>query len=181
VIRTLEERVVYRNQYVTVFDDQVAFDDGSTGTYFRTRWTAPFGVAIVPVIGESVLLIRLYRYAERCWSVEIPQGFGTIDGDPAADAERELREETGLEAATLEPLLNFGSDFVTHGFLARFDEGAVAHSRGKERTESVDSFSLMPVAQINAANIAAAGICDANTVGLLFAARDRLLARLTTG
>ena len=173
MIRTVEERVVYRNQYVTVFDDLVEFPDGSTGTYIRMRWTAPFGVAVVPVIGDAVLLIRLFRYAERCWSTEIPQGFGMDGADPAAEALRELAEETGLEASAVEPLLNFGSEYVTYGFLAKIPGGAAPHSRRLERTESINSFSRMPIAEINSASIASAGIRDANTIALLFAARER--------
>jgi 8-oxo-dGTP pyrophosphatase MutT (NUDIX family) len=40
-----------------------------------------------------------YRYTVDAWSWEIPEGGVPLDEEPLAGARRELREETGIEAA----------------------------------------------------------------------------------
>ena len=58
------------------------------------------GVVIVADHARCFLLVRQYRPAIAAWSWEFPRGMGE-DRDPLVDAERELREETGLVAASV--------------------------------------------------------------------------------
>lgn len=173
-IKTLEERLVYENAYVRVYDDAVEFPSGARGTYYRSRWTAPHGVAIVPVLGERVLLLRNFRYSERSWSVEVPQGFGAAGASPAEDAARELQEETGLVARRLTPLLSIGKDFVTHVFAAEIDPDARPHVAGAEASESIGEFLYVEQSQIGLAEIARLEVFDAVTIGALLAYRSTL-------
>jgi ADP-ribose pyrophosphatase len=74
----------------------------------------PGAAAIVPVDGEgNVTLVRQYRYALDDWLLEVPAG--TLRPGEAVDgcARRELAEEAGLAAETLEPL---GSIVTAPGF-----------------------------------------------------------------
>lgn len=166
-IETLEERVVFRNKYITVWDDAVRFPSGEEGTYVRWQWNAPHGVAIVPIIGDDVLLIRTYRYQEQSFAVEVPQGFGTENSSPEEDARRELLEETGLSAEALEPLMVLGGPVKTHVFAARFPEGALADHSGVEKTESIVEFLRCPVADINPQTLARLDIRGALTSAAL--------------
>lgn len=168
-IRTLEERLVYENAYVRVYDDVVEFPSGVKGTYFRSRWTAPHGVAIVPVVGERVLLLRNYRYSEKSWSIEVPQGFGSVGAAPEDDAVRELSEETGLTPQSLTPLLTIGNDFVTHVFTAQIDPQARPHMRAAEASEAIADFLYLDRAAIGLPEIARLGIFDAITISALLA------------
>ncbi len=70
-------------------------------------------VAVVPVIGDDVLLIRQYRYATGGWLLEIPAGKLEPGEKPEACAVRETEEETGYRPAELEPL---GWIWTTPGF-----------------------------------------------------------------
>jgi ADP-ribose pyrophosphatase len=70
-------------------------------------------VAVVPLIGEDVLLIRQYRYATGGWLLEIPAGKLEPGEKPEACAVRETEEETGYRPAELEPL---GWIWTTPGF-----------------------------------------------------------------
>ena len=172
MIKTIKERVVFLNRFVTVYDNDVAFPDGSTGTYFRTRWNAPHGVAIVPVCDDKVILLENYRYAELGWSVEIPQGFGTQGSTPRDDALRELREETGFEATEIEPLLSIGRDYVTYAFIARIPD--VLPSRDRlEHSESVRRYLTIAIDEIAPDRLAAVGVHDAMTLACLLALRVR--------
>ncbi|MGE3173392.1 MAG: NUDIX hydrolase [Planctomycetota bacterium] len=54
---------------------------------------------------DELVLVRQYRHGTRAMSLEIPGGLiDSHETDPAAAARRELREETGFEAAAIEPL-----------------------------------------------------------------------------
>jgi 8-oxo-dGTP pyrophosphatase MutT (NUDIX family) len=57
---------------------------------------------------SEVVLVRQLRFGTRAMSLELPGGMLEAGEDPAAGARRELREETGYEPASIEPLI------VTH-------------------------------------------------------------------
>ena len=94
------------------------------------------GAGVVAVMGGRVCLVRQYRVALGCMTLEIPAG--KVDPDEARDvcAARELTEETGLVAERLELLTeSYGapgftdehtSVYFAHGLRqgsARLDEG----------------------------------------------------------
>src|SRR5262245_13434730 len=68
----------------------------------------PGAVAILPVLDDGrVCLIRNYRVAVGRTLVEVPAGTLEAGEDPAATAARELAEETGYCAASVEKLREF--------------------------------------------------------------------------
>jgi ADP-ribose pyrophosphatase len=60
-------------------------------------------VAILPLEGDQCKLIRQYRYAIDDYILEAPAGALEKEEDPLTAAGRELIEETGFAAATIEP------------------------------------------------------------------------------
>ena len=74
----------------------------------------PGASAVVPFASDDeVVLIRQHRHAAGGLILEVPAGKLDPGEAPEACAVRELEEETGLRAATLEPL---GWIFTTPGF-----------------------------------------------------------------
>ena len=53
---------------------------------------------------DELLLVRQYRHGTEAMSLEIPGGLVDPDEQPEAAAGRELREETGFEASSLQPI-----------------------------------------------------------------------------
>jgi 8-oxo-dGTP pyrophosphatase MutT (NUDIX family) len=101
-IETLETRVVYENRWMRVREDVIRRRDGSEGIYGVVE-KPDFGV-IVPLEEDGrIHLVQQYRYpvAARYW--EFPQGAWEAQpgADPGDVARGELREETGLTAATM--------------------------------------------------------------------------------
>jgi 8-oxo-dGTP pyrophosphatase MutT (NUDIX family) len=98
--RRRARRVAYENPWITIWHDDVVRPDGSPGIYGVIHF-ASLAVGIVALDGDDrVLLVGQHRYALDAFSWEIPEG-GVPDGeDPLEGARRELREETGVAAAT---------------------------------------------------------------------------------
>ena len=72
---------------------------GLSGSYVAME--APDWVMVIPVLGEDFLLVRQWRHAARCLTVEFPGGVRDGSEDPADTARRELLEETGFKAGKL--------------------------------------------------------------------------------
>jgi len=100
---------VYSNPWISVWHDEVDLPDGSPGVYgvvhFRSR-----AVGVVAVGDDGrILLVGQHRYTLDTYSWEIPEG-GVADGESMEEgARRELREETGFEAAVWQRLFRFST------------------------------------------------------------------------
>jgi 8-oxo-dGTP pyrophosphatase MutT (NUDIX family) len=121
-IRQVSSRVVYRNRWMIVREDEIERDNGARGIYGVVE--KPDGAIVIALDGDSLYLVEQYRYALGVKSIEFPQGsLERSDVDPAEIARQELREETGLAAERWEYL---GEIYIacgyanqkTHAFLA---------------------------------------------------------------
>jgi len=120
VIRRLSGREVYRNRWLSLREDQVERDDGSTGIYSVVD--KPPMAIVLPLDetadGVGVWLVEQYRYTlgRRVW--ELPQGAYEDGPDlPGVElARQELREETGLSAGRMDQLAVLQ---VAYGFCAQ--------------------------------------------------------------
>ena len=95
----ISSRRVYAGRVINLDVDTVRFPGGSTGELEMIRHSG--ASAVVPFLSDpegddpQILLIKQYRYAANGYLYEIPAGRLESGEDPAACAERELREETG--------------------------------------------------------------------------------------
>lgn len=170
--------VVYEDEYVLLLRDAVAFPDGRLGTYIRfvRRSNEPAGVAVLPLRGESVLLLRHFRHATRRAHLEIPRGFW-IDGLTAEKiARRELQEETGLQASAMTSL---GLVHTNTGLSADTVELFVAKVDGAGRAETSEGIvELVPVEVAALERLIADGeISDSFTLAAYARARLRGIFR----
>lgn len=100
-IEIIEEVEVFRNEFVTHYNDKVIFPNGTKGRYLRSVWNAPYGVMVIAIKEEKLLLIRNFRHEKRQWTWEIIKGFGEVDLLPSDCAKKELIEETGYTSDIL--------------------------------------------------------------------------------
>lgn len=113
----IESRRAYSGRIISLDVDRVRFPDGSEGELEMVRH--PGAAAVVPFLSDpagndpQVLLIKQYRYAAEQYMYEIPAGRLDPGETPEHCARRELREETGCEAAKVEPLTTI---YTTPGF-----------------------------------------------------------------
>lgn len=97
--RRRNRRLAYSNPWLEVYHDDVDRPDGSLGIYgvvhFRTQ-----AVGVVAVADDRrLLLVGQHRYTLDEYSWEIPEGGVEHDEPLVEGAKRELREETGYDAA----------------------------------------------------------------------------------
>jgi 8-oxo-dGTP pyrophosphatase MutT (NUDIX family) len=100
-IQRLASREVYRNNWMTLREDQIRRPDGSTGIYAVVD--KPTYALVIPRDGDRFHLVEQFRYPLGLRRWEFPQGTAPDQEhlEPAALAARELREETGLRAETM--------------------------------------------------------------------------------
>ena len=157
---------VCENPHFSVIRKEAEDHKGGKHEYHIVHFPRP-AVAVLPVAGTNVLLIRQYRFIvdEFVWA--IPSG-GVDAGESLDEAAiRELREETGYATASVMPWVNtyasYGcSDQKFVVFIATeldpnpqaFDETEVLETRWFTRAEVldlvegnkiVDGFSLAPI------------------------------------
>ena len=168
-------RRVYSGRVISVDVDRVRFPDGTEGELEMVRH--PGASAVVPFLSDpggedpQILLIKQYRYAAEGFLYEIPVGRLDPGEAPEACAIRELREETGCTARSVEHMYTF---FTTPGFT---DEKihlflAVGLERGEARREKDEFLEVETLALSRALELIKGGeIRDGKTVvGILFAA-----------
>src|SRR5205814_4843468 len=107
---------VYRSRVFDITETRVRFDDGVEVEHSVVRH--PGAVAIVALDEQGRwLLVRQYRVPAERELLEIPAGTLEPGEEPLATAYRELREETGFAATTMEPL---GRTFMAPGFCTEY-------------------------------------------------------------
>jgi 8-oxo-dGTP pyrophosphatase MutT (NUDIX family) len=111
-IRTLSSREIYRNPWLRLREDQIERSNGARGIYGVVE--KDDCALIIPVEGDRIYLIEQFRYTIQQRALELPQGgWETADVDPEELARGELREETGLTAATM---MLLGTMWIAYGF-----------------------------------------------------------------
>jgi 8-oxo-dGTP pyrophosphatase MutT (NUDIX family) len=102
--QTLSTQVIYTNPWIQVTESQVINPGGGPGIYGVVHFKNK-AIGIVPVDEEGYTwLVGQYRYPLNEYSWEIPEGGGPLGTDVLESAKRELKEETGMEAAQWTPL-----------------------------------------------------------------------------
>ena len=93
--------VVFESRVFSVERVEVCDRDGVTR--HRDLVRHPGAVTVVPILADgSLVLIRNHRFTLRRWMVEFCAGKLEGAEDPAGAALRELEEETGYRAGTLQ-------------------------------------------------------------------------------
>ena len=94
----------YENPWISVTEHQVLNPAGGKGIYGVIHFKN-LAVGVVPFEKGQIWLVGQYRFPLETYSWEIPEGGGPAGETPEDTAKRELKEETGLEAKTITPLL----------------------------------------------------------------------------
>jgi len=148
--------------------DAVKRNTGEVCLYNRV--VTPGGVCVLPILNESIVLIKIFRHSIQDWSVEAIQGH--IDSekkDIQVIVQEEVMEEIGAQSSGL---VSLGRLYTStplssenlHLFSCRIDKiGEVGYS------ECISSTILIPYNEI-LRSIKTGLICDGPTIGLIMRA-----------
>lgn len=134
----------------------------------------PNAVAVLPVIGKDVVLIRQYRPVIDKYILEAPAGVIDKGENPEEAARRELKEETGYRATQLIPV---GSGYVSPGYSTEklYLFLAPDPEPGESSPEPHEIIRLVKIPLDEALKMIERGeIEDVKTILLLLAAKVRL-------
>jgi 8-oxo-dGTP pyrophosphatase MutT (NUDIX family) len=103
--KTLTSRIVYESAWITVFEDKVINPTGGENLYGHVHFKSK-AVAVIPLDDDgNTWLVGQDRYTTREYTWEVPMGGSDPGEEPIDTARRELKEETGLTAATMTPVM----------------------------------------------------------------------------
>ena len=167
-------RVAYENSWITVWHDEVLRPDGSPGIYGVVHFENLAAGVVVIDDDDRIALVGQHRYTLDRESWEIPEG-GVPPTESALEGiQRELREETGLEATAWRELCRLDlSNSVTDETAVLFVATGLQH--GEAAPEPTESLTVRWVPFDEAVAMTRDGrITDALTVvGILRLALDR--------
>lgn len=133
----LRRHIAYSNPWIAVQHHDVLRPDGKKGIYGTIDFKND-ATAILPLDDEGYTwLVGQHRFPLDAYSWEIPEGGAPVGTDPMLSAQRELREEAGLEARDWKLILTMHlSNSVTneksYSYIARGLTKAAAKSEGTE-------------------------------------------------
>lgn len=120
--RPLGEELIHRGAVIAFYRGE--FEGPGGQRFHRDIVRHPGAVAVVALDGDDLFLVRQYRASLDSDLWEIPAGKRDVPGEPPeTTARRELEEEIGMRAGSIEPLLTIHHspgfcDEVGHIFLA---------------------------------------------------------------
>jgi 8-oxo-dGDP phosphatase len=163
---------VYDNPWISVTQYAATAPTGSPALYGLVSYKN-YAVAILPLFDDgTTILVGQHRFPLGDYSWEIPEGGGPLDQDPLESAKRELAEETGLQAAEWQEILqaqlsNSVSDERAVGYLAT----GLSQADGGHHADDTEALERVRVPFREALDAAVAGdLKDVLTVAMLLKA-----------
>ncbi len=169
---TLSRKVLHTGRVGSFGVEEVELPSGRRSTFDVLKH--PGAAAAVVFVGdERIVMLRQYRHAVGQWLWEIPAGKLDPGEGPAECIAREIEEETGLRARSIEPLGEMVpapayTDERIWLFLATGTEaGTLAHGVDEEiEVHEMDFTEALAL-------VASGGIVDAKTIAGLHLAQAR--------
>lgn len=103
---TIEREVIYQGKIFDVEKHVVSLPNGNTSVRELVYHNGAVAVLVVDE-SEKIVMVEQYRKAFESMSLEIPAGKLEKGEEPLASAKRELEEETGYTAESLEKIFSF--------------------------------------------------------------------------
>ena len=141
VWRVRASSYVVDSPHMRLRKDEIELPDGTVIPEYYVRESNGFAIVVALTEDGRIVLVSEYRYGADAVGLDLPAGSLAAGEDPRECARRELREETGYEAATFEPLGAWYAEPVRassrcHAYLAR---GArLAGEQTLDPTECID-------------------------------------------
>ncbi len=138
-----ESKRVFDGRIISVRVDRVQINGRET---IREVVEHGGSAAILPLIGDTIIMEKQYRYAIGKELYEIPAGTIEKGESPEKCATRELVEETGFKAGRLEPL---GQCYMTPGYSTEMMYFFVATDLKEAKSQEMDADEQLTTVKIS--------------------------------
>lgn len=109
--KTIHTEPIFSGKIISVQVDTVELPNGNKTTRELVRH--PGAAAVLPIMGDKIVVVEQYRKPFEKFLIEIPAGKLDPNEDPLVCAARELEEETGYQAGSIRLLNKF---YTSPGF-----------------------------------------------------------------
>lgn len=165
VPEVLSSRSIYEGKVVSLRVDEIALAQGGSAVREVVQHRGAVVMAALDADG-NVYLVRQYRHAIGRWLLELPAGSLEPGEDPLVTAQRELREEVGLQAREWRQL---GSFFSSPGFASEELHAFLAQELESVPQDPDEDEELVvvryPLAELLEGMVE---LCDGKTLATLF-------------
>jgi len=172
--KIIDRKPFYQGKVFSLHKVQVRLPDGRQPTYDLIEH--PGAVAMIPLDGQgNILFVRQFRTGVGGELLEIPAGTLHLGEDPTLCAERELREEVGMAAASITRL---GQIYLAPGYSSELLHIFLADDLYPStlRMDPDEYLSLVPIPITKAYLMASQGeLLDGKSLAALLLAQPRLL------
>lgn len=139
--RVLASSYIVDTPFLRLRKDSIELPDGTQIDDYYVREGQGFSVIFALTPEKHVVLVRQFKYGIGRTMLELPAGFVDAGEDPLQTAIRELQEETGYVAQSLEYVRSFAaepsnSQTEMHLFIAR--EARLEAEQNLDITEVID-------------------------------------------
>lgn len=148
--RRISSSTVVDSRYFRLRKDAIELPDGTLIDDYYVREGRGFSVVFALTDDQRVVMVRQFKYGIGRMVLELPAGFIDEGEDPLDCARRELAEETGYVAGSIEYVRSFATEpsnsgFQMHLFLARGAREAVAQQLDPTESIEVELHSIQEV------------------------------------
>jgi len=163
-LKTISRQEIFSGRILKVYKDDVLFPNGTIGT--REVVYHKEAAAVVAVDeNDEILIVTQYRYALGRELQELPAGLIDDGENPLEAAKRELREETGYEAAEWKKLTTIHTSPGSHNEVLHIFAASGLKKAGDQHLDEDEFLTAKKVPLKEALNMINTGaITDAKTV-----------------
>lgn len=167
VEKTLSSEIAFKGRFLVMKHDEVLCPDGKERG--REYIVHPGAALVIPILPDGrFAMVRQYRHAVGQVFLEFPAGKLDPGEEPLGAAKRELREETGYEAAEIgflgriHPCIGYSNEFIDIFAAAGLTQKGAKPDPGEALEHAVYSYEELKV-------MARRGeLTDAKTLSALF-------------
>lgn len=171
--------VIVDRRWLRVHEQRIALPSGHRIDEFHLIEGPSWAAALAIDDDGGVVVVEQYRHGAQGPSLELPAGVIEPGEDPGDAARRELREETGYEAARWEPLLAIHTEPARHTTRAHFYVGRGARRIDDQRLDDAEDIAVRVVPAAELVQLAlTGGVLHGVHVGAILAAAARGLLPL---
>jgi len=111
---TLEQKYLLQDRWIRLRADKCRMSDGTIVEPYYTLEYPNWANVVAVTYSKEIVMVRQYRHALGKITLELPGGAVDAGEDPIVAAEREMLEETGHAAKSIQPLCQLSPNPANH-------------------------------------------------------------------